>query len=241
MNIAISAQSLPLPSETFINVHKNGIKGNIHFLYGGQTPYHSENNGNLLNELSFSEKIFYKIKQNIYNEKELLIKKAIKKYLLKHKIKILVSEFGVTGAKLSPILKELGIPQIVNFFGYDAFHSDTLNSFRDSYGEMFDYATYITAVSKDMIEQLKRLGADPKKLVYNPCGVEKQFLEMEANLQSKRFIAIGRFVDKKAPYFTLAAFKKAYEKDKSIRLVFAGEGYLWESVQNMAEYWGLSK
>src|SRR5690554_6005896 len=54
--------------------------------------------------------------------------------------------------------------------------------------------------------------------------------------EPKSFIAIGRFVNKKAPYYTIFAFQKVVEKHPDAKLYFAGEGELLEVCQNIVSH-----
>ncbi len=57
----------------------------------------------------------------------------------------------------------------------------------------------------------------------------------------KRFLSVGRFVDKKAPHLTLQAFHKAWLRDPELRLTMAGNGPLWESTRQLAQAEGLGE
>lgn len=48
------------------------------------------------------------------------------------------------------------------------------------------------------------------------------------------FFGVGRFVEKKAPYLTVMAFKKVHDRYPSARLVLAGDGELLEVTRNVA-------
>ena len=92
---------------------------------------------------------------------------------------------------------------------------------------MFDYASVIIAVSKHMVEQLVKLGAPAEKVVYVPYGVEINKFAQAAVLKSPpHVLSVGRFVEKKAPYLTILAFKKVLERLPEARLVMVGAGLL---------------
>jgi glycosyltransferase involved in cell wall biosynthesis len=92
---------------------------------------------------------------------------------------------------------------------------------------MFDYASAIIAVSRHMIEQLVSLGAPTEKVFYNPYGVEITKFKQSSVLSSPlQVLAVGRFVEKKAPYLTILAFKKVLERLPEARLVMVGAGIL---------------
>jgi colanic acid/amylovoran biosynthesis glycosyltransferase len=60
-------------------------------------------------------------------------------------------------------------------------------------------------------------------------------------LHQETFIAVGRFVDKKAPYYTLLAFKEVLKEFPNATLVMAGDGILHNSIKNLIRYYQLEK
>src|ERR1051325_3728618 len=99
---------------------------------------------------------------------------------------------------------------------------------------MFRYAAAIIGVSKHMMGQLQSLGAPRDKLFCNPYGVDVAKFK-QANLDSAvpQVIAVGRFVEKKAPYLTILAFKKVLKRIPEARLVMLGTGPLQEVCRQM--------
>jgi glycosyltransferase involved in cell wall biosynthesis len=91
---------------------------------------------------------------------------------------------------------------------------------------MFAYANGLIAVSRDMIGQLVRMGAPREKIFYNPYGVEVSQFKPVPRKPSLQVIAVGRFVEKKAPYLTIIAFKKVLERVPEAKLVMVGSGPL---------------
>ncbi len=76
---------------------------------------------------------------------------------------------------------------------------------------MFNKAAAIIAVSKDMVKQLVSLGAIREKGSYIPSGADTDmFADTAPGKSEPIFVSVGRFVDKKAHYLTLLAFKKIW-------------------------------
>ena len=92
---------------------------------------------------------------------------------------------------------------------------------------MFDYASNVFSVSHYMTEKLIEFGADKNKIIYNPYGPGDIFFSCTPDYQSNSFLAIGRFAEKKAPYLTILAFKKVYEKYPKVQLKIVGTGELY--------------
>jgi glycosyltransferase involved in cell wall biosynthesis len=83
-----------------------------------------------------------------------------------------------------------------------------------------------------MVNQLVRLGAPEEKVFYNPYGVDIDKFK-QAPLAQPQVLAIGRFVEKKAPYLTLLAFRKVLDRLPDARLVMAGTGTLLDVCHNI--------
>jgi hypothetical protein len=57
-----------------------------------------------------------------------------------------------------------------------------------------------------MEQMLLEMGCPKNKLIYNVYGPNPEFLKVKPTFRKKQFVAIGRFTDKKAPYYTILAF-----------------------------------
>jgi glycosyltransferase involved in cell wall biosynthesis len=128
------------------------------------------------------------------------------------------------------------MPLAVHFHGADAYLTQALNRHGVAYKNLFDYANAIIAVSKDMAQQLIRLGARPEKVFYNPYGVDlDSFTQASVTTSPPQVLCVGRFVEKKAPYLTILAFKKVLERLPEARLVMVGAGPLQDVCRKMIE------
>ena len=157
------------------------------------------------------------------------------------KIRVVLAEYGVSGAENLSVYKKLGVKLIVHFHGFDATAKHIIKKYGPVYKEMFEYADAIIAVSKKMKERIKILGCPENKLILNSYGPNSMFPAIHPSFSNKKFIAIGRFVDKKAPYYTLMAFAKVAEKHESAHLVMIGEGSLLETCKNLTKVLNLEK
>jgi glycosyltransferase involved in cell wall biosynthesis len=130
---------------------------------------------------------------------------------------------------------------IVHFHGYDASVTSVLEEHRETYPRMFRIASAIIAVSRAMQRKLIELGAPEKKVHYNPCGVDcDQFSGADPGAAPPRFIAVGRFTEKKAPQITISAFAKVLNACPDARLRMIGEGPLLEQCKVLANDLGVS-
>ena len=235
MNIAILSPLKEAPSETFIHAHRTLMDGNIFYYHGGSIPRFCEDRPLIQSQ---ADLLILKAKDKFskFQAKEIALYRSFKK----NRINAILAEYGTTGADVLPVCEELNIPLIVHFHGFDASINRVLNEYKVKYRQMFNYAKAIIVVSKAMKAKLAALGVPPQKLILNSYGPGNQFFDVDNSYSQKVFVAIGRFVDKKAPYFTLAAFKEVINIHPDAKLFFGGDGPLLNVCKNLAMFWGLS-
>ncbi len=153
--------------------------------------------------------------------------RSIRRILARQKIDIVLAEHGPVGASVWEVCRDAHVPLVVHFHGADAYQAELLSRFRTGYAGMFDYASAIIAVSSDMMEQLRRLGVAGDRLMLVPYGVDEQrFTMTRAERTPPHFIAVGRFVEKKNPILTLAAFRQVLSEHPDSTLTMVGDGPL---------------
>lgn len=243
MNIAIISTNKDKYSETFIHNHVKLLPGNIHFLFDGYLPKQVSKDKGVtsysLLELD-SKKIFSFFMQREKAEKEIL-QTAIEHYFTKHKIDVILCEYGPSGVELMPIAKKCNISLVVHFHGYDAYRDDILNSYGKHYKELFSISAAIIAVSKHMTEQLKNLGCPEKKIHHLCCGIDATLFKPNLNKKDNfNFISCGRFVEKKAQHLTINAFELVLRKTPSSKLIMIGDGELLQSCKELVQQLNIS-
>lgn len=230
--IAMVSPSRDAYSETFIQEQKNGLKGDVFYYYGGSLPSHLEHHGKLLTRsIVITNKIKRKLKTINFNDEET----AFIRSLRKHKIQVVLAQYGTTAHRIVKICKYLKIPLITHFHGFDASVFEVIENC-NYYKDVFEYSSKIIVVSRVMEDKFLSLGCPKDKLVYNVYGPNPTFLEIEINCESPLFIGLGRFVNKKAPYYTILAFSKVLDQYPYAKLVIGGAGELWETCQNLVRY-----
>lgn len=229
--LAIFSPNQNAYSETFIQAHKK-LPFNIKYYYGGFLPTQLEDKGSLY-QFNVPQKI--KIRTNKYFN---LSEHALINSLKKEKIDCVLVEYGPTACSVLKIIKYLKLPLVVHFHGYDASVKNVLKQYAESYKEIFSYASSIVAVSQNMKERLIGMGCPIDKITVSVYGPNPVFYNNNPSYRNKRFIAVGRFVEKKAPYLTIAAFNKIVDECPEAKLVMVGEGELLPLCQRLAK--GLS-
>jgi glycosyltransferase involved in cell wall biosynthesis len=128
-----------------------------------------------------------------------------------------------------------GLPLIAHFHGYDASVHSVLRELAQCYAQLFREAAAVIAVSRAMERRLLALGADPARLHYNCYGVDCDFFRPgNAEHAPPVLLAVGRFVEKKAPQLTLLAFAEVLRRAPEARLRMIGDGPLLASCRDLA-------
>lgn len=221
VKICFTSPSFNGYSETFIQNLKNGLDGEIFHCYGGFFP-HLTLDRNIQNFKTppLRDLIFKKL--GIINQP--LQELYLSRYLKENQIDLIFANYGPSGAVLAPLARRLGISLVVHFHGFDASKYSVLLKYKEAYQEMFMIAKYIIVVSDEMKNDLISLGAHEEKIIKITCAPHTRFLNLTPNYNSNQLLAIGRFVEKKAPHLTLLAFKLAIQKCPDLTLKMVGDG-----------------
>jgi glycosyltransferase involved in cell wall biosynthesis len=237
MRIAIISPNKNSYSETFIKAHLDLLKGEKYFLYGAYTPlYYLEKS--ILKFVPIYKRFIIK-----YIANKNLLHYSIRYFLLKNKISIILAEYGPTGCAILDIAKELKIPLIVHFHGYDASSIKIIDEYQKRYKKLFNYSRRIIAVSQHMKSRLIKLGAQEEKIIYNPCGPSSIFEDIIPNYDlSDSALFVGRFVNKKAPYLLIEIMNRIISRgNRKIKFVMAGDGELLDVCKNLVKIYSLEK
>jgi colanic acid/amylovoran biosynthesis glycosyltransferase len=238
-NLAILSPNENNYSETFIHAHRE-LPFKIFFYCDNHNYVPTQLHGS--NKIvRISNKIYFKLK-SLINGKLTQSEYTLRYLLKKNKIDCVLAEYGVTGASSLRVIQSLRLPLIVHFHGFDASNQDVLLKFKEKYSEMFRYAQFVVSVSKKMSADLIQLGCPEDKIILNTYGPNTDFFTIKPPSEKKRqFIAIGRFVEKKAPNVTIMAFAKVAKKYPEARLLFGGNGILLDACKDLVKELGIDE
>ena len=245
INLAILSPNDCKYSETFIRAHKDIKARNVYFFYGDTVPTTLQGWGyfGLVKDVYNKKSIkrFLKV-FNLFGFltgglqlKEYLLYKALKKY----KVNVVLAEYGYTALSCMEICQKLGVPLITHFHGKDLFAPG--EDYKRRYSRLFEISNFIVVVSKEMEKYLLDLGVPASKIVYSPCGPNAIFHQVKPKRDNLTFLSVGRFVDKKAPYFTILAINEALKVCPDIKLKMAGDGPLLNSCKNLVTALGINE
>jgi len=230
-NLCIIKPNKDAFSETFIQEHINRLPGNKFVLYGGAFPVYNKE-GKFLIKSKFGL-LSYLIQKKIFKKKDIKIRtNALVNYFNEKEIDIVFAEYGMVGAMVTKACRIANVPLIIHFHGADAHHKDTVAQYISLYKKAFAYASWIIAVSDDMVQALIKLGAPADKIVKASCGVDTaNFPKLDISHSGRNFLSVGRFVEKKSPTSVVKAFKLVADKFADAKLWMVGNGPLFDETK----------
>jgi colanic acid/amylovoran biosynthesis glycosyltransferase len=226
-------------SETFIRAHLERLPFQILVRYGLQHDLYDESGRRVWRWGKFFRIATWWLP---LGARIAFLTSFLSRHLQSIKADAVLAEFGTTGSWVAPACGRVEVPLFVHFHGFDAWKEKVLKSYRAPYRRMFETAAGVVAVSKPMHEQLLGLGAHPERLLLSPYGVDtERFNGARPAERRPRFLAVGRFVEKKAPLLTLLAFSQVVASTSGARLTMVGEGPLLEPCKRLVNKLGISQ
>ena len=223
-------------TETFIKNHIERMPAKVAMLYGFPFPRRCDDETPLLPlPLLAADMAGRFLPKRLNTVADRLKSTRLVSYLKRNSIEAVLAEYGTTGAKVAESCQRAEVPLVVHFHGFDAHDLGTLKEHGPAYRRMFAVADGLVAVSRTMKQQLISLGAPSEKIHHIPCGVDTAlFAEGNPATAPPLFVAVGRFVDKKAPHLTLKAFSRITERVPDARLIMIGDGPLLAASRELA-------
>ena len=245
--ICVAVLSLGRVPETFIRAHIERLPASVHVLQGN--PPHRTGNGRSLLPLPVVQGLHVLAKTTGTDRRraeEVLFRrlspstraKLYSRYLRHYGIQVVLAEYGPVAVELHAGCQLARVPLVPHFHGFDAFETETLRRCGEGYRNIFGDGYPVVVVSEGMRKQLIMLGARENQVHLNPCGVDLNDFQPGEPVPGL-VLAVGRFVDKKAPELTLLAFSKVRANVPDARLVMVGEGPLRPTVHRLVSALGL--
>ena len=241
-NICICVSDRKTYSETFIKAQIDQLNAVV--IYKSMLPFEDISLGATTHSeppsmLFAPQKAINRLRNSISNKRKAM---SLKTFFQEHSVGIVLAEYGQIGVAVMDTCKKNNIPLVVHFHGFDAYKKESLKKFEKKYPELFEFASAIIVVSRDMEQQLIRLGAPASKVFYNVYGVDiSKFKKSDISKTKKHLLFVGRFVEKKAPNLSILAFKKALEEVPDAKFYMAGDGLLWEECNKLVADLGLQE
>lgn len=143
-------------------------------------------------------------------------------------IKLIHARFGYAGVHLMEVKRQLRIPMITSFHGYDLpLKRNRSNVYHQKLSLLFKVGNLFTVPSRHMKRKLIRWGCPRYKINIMYSGIDLNkftYTEREPKREDITIIAVGRLHSKKGFPYLLRAFKKVLKQWPSSQLIIVGEG-----------------
>jgi glycosyltransferase involved in cell wall biosynthesis len=163
---------------------------------------------------------------------------AFIKLLEQRRPSYVLAQYGPTGLEVMQACRQMKIPLVVHFHGYDLSMRLKKRGYRYSLRNLGRHAHGAVAVNQIQRQRLLKLGFDPKQIWVIPCGVPLDKFSVgcrEPNADIK-FLAVGRLVEKKAPIKTLLAFFRCLRSYPQAHLTWIGAGPMEEELRKLIAF-----
>jgi glycosyltransferase involved in cell wall biosynthesis len=154
---------------------------------------------------------------------------------------VVLAQFGHVAVQAMDACRRLNLPLVASFHGYDATAYPMLELYGEQYARLFEQAAGTVVCSPSLRDALLALGAPASKTHYVPNGVDiETFAGGQPDRAPQLLLAVGRFVEKKAPQLTIVAFASARRRFPDARLRMIGDGELHNACYDLVRGLGLA-
>jgi len=168
------------------------------------------------------------------------IQVSIEKYLQQHRVKIVLSQYLDLSLKPLEVAKKLGIRFFAHAHGYDisqVLHNPAMS---ERYLRL-EAADGIITMSEHSRKRLIGLGLSGTNIHVIPYGINvPDAPQSRQSDDTIRCLAVGRMVSKKAPIYTIEAFRRALRTNPRLRLDYVGDGELFDEARQFVRTHALS-
>lgn len=239
VRLCIAQHTLNGVSQSFIKAHADYLPATVSVVHGAQSELafpqcgaESIRDESLVARIGRSTRRFVMRQPWRWQDE---IDDAFVAFFRRRQVQVVLAEYGPTGVKVMRACRRAGVPLIVHFHGADAARFKVLERYQEAYAQMFGQAAAVIAVSRSMENRLLAMGAPPAKLHYNPYGVDSaEFQGADPGRCPPEFLAVGNFVEKKAPHLTILAFSRVLDCCADARLTMLGDGPLRGACEDLA-------
>lgn len=166
----------------------------------------------------------------------------MKRLLQGQELDLIHAQFGGNAIRILPLAKQLNIPLIVSFHGFDASRKLASRSYREGLKVVFDYASAIIVCNPGMGDALPLSESNKKKVHWVPYGIDnEQFSNDTSAAQTNSFsvLHVGRLVEKKGVPDLIHAFAKATKEADQMTLHIVGGGRETGECRMLVKKYGL--
>ena len=144
------------------------------------------------------------------------------------RIELVHSHFAPNGWRYHPVAKNLGVPHIISFYGYDYEMLPRTNPhWKTRYQLLFKEATAFICEGANGARLLENMGCDSNKIKVVHLGVDTDSIPYYQRIKkedSLNLIQVASYREKKGHMYTVKAFDIALKSCPNMTLTLVGDG-----------------
>jgi colanic acid/amylovoran biosynthesis glycosyltransferase len=240
-NIAVFSIELFTPTAKFIKRDFTGLHNVVFFAHAKKIPSKDFEGIHVFSpKFTFVERAISYLSRR-FDIKYYFMSSRMKRYYLnefrKQNIKVVIAHFGPSGIDIVDVCRELNIPLITVFHGYDISKLISKKSYLLGLKKLNDYKySKARAVSKFFISELKEY-IDENKIFILENGVEVSDLHMTKFETDIFIIQASNLVEKKGIEYSIKAIIELIELNPNRNIYFdiCGDGPLRSSLEKLVD------
>jgi glycosyltransferase involved in cell wall biosynthesis len=167
-------------------------------------------------------------------------RRELEAFLRDHGTQVILSEFGTEAPLIAPLANDMGLPVFTYFRGSDATKSVREDKILKGYRKAIPRLNGVFAVSQFLLDNLAKYGISHPRSMVIPSGVNVRTVRPAQKIP-KKCLAVGRFVEKKAPDIVLRCFARVAAAHPDARLMMIGDGPMLAPCRALAAELGVTE
>ncbi|BEV35538.1 glycosyltransferase [Synechococcus sp. M16CYN] len=205
LTLLVLAPTRRAASETFIRANLRGLPFQIHAYFGDEHPLMQPLRC-LYGLAVFISKVLTQLGWLRFASWPAALVAVL--IVRRHHPDVVLAEFGFHAVRVMHVASWSGVPLVVHFRGSDASSESKFHRLKERYRQLMKVASAVIVKSTLMRTTLQALGAPANRVLISPSGADTTcFYGSSPKTAPPIFLAVGRFVPKKGPLLTLAAFE----------------------------------
>jgi len=163
------------------------------------------------------------------------LNKTCLKYLKQENPLLIHAHFGTNAVAAMPIARQLNIPLLVTFHGYDITRNNEDTTYLKARKNLFQEADVIIAISKFIKKKLIEKGCPENKIIQHYIGIDTAyFTGNKQESSTPTIVFIGRLTEQKGCSYLLKAMQQVQQVIPETRLQIIGDGNRLETLKTQA-------
>lgn len=164
--------------------------------------------------------------------------------LKENNVKLLHAHFGTEGVKYLKLKKNLNLPMITTFYGFDVSMIPRIPYWKKQYVQLFHEGDLFLTEGNNMKNELIKLGCPENKIIVQHLGVDLNTFNFTPKTQPEdgaiTILIAGSFREKKGIPYAIKAFTKVKENHPDIQLRILGDGAMRDQIELLIAELGIS-